>query len=358
MATIPQTLKRNTLVAFGLAMLFWYSVRSVSLILLVLISAVFPPGVMSKSGKALENASRAGVGDSLQMLVVRTKDWNDLHGTAQRYERPNRKRKWRPAGGTFPVVVGKTGLGWGRGMQPDTRGAADGPVKREGDGKAPAGIFRLTLSFGYSSEPLPGSRIEYIALTPSVECVDDPKSSRYNQLFDTQGVTRDWNSSELMRRGDELYRWGVFVAHNTGPVVSGAGSCIFLHVWYGPDEGTVGCTAMEQANIELLLRWLEPAKHPVLVQLPAAQYALNRNAWSLPAPPSEGVRTLRHGNPSQDCLRTICDSLISSKRSFSGTSRTGATRKLLAPRSHVAQAEKSLPPLRICHPDAGRGSRR
>ena len=262
---------------------FWWSVRSAFLILLVLVLTVFPSALLSKSMKVPEKAGKAGVGDSLQMLVVMTQDWNEIHGTGQRYERSDRNRKWRPAGSTFPVVVGKTGLGWGRGMQPDIAGAADGPVKHEGDRKAPAGIFRLTLSFGYSSEPLPGARLQYIALTPSVECVDDPQSSRYNQLFDSQGVTRDWNSSEQMRRDDELYRWGVFVAHNVGPAVSGAGSCVFLHIWQGPEVGTVGCTAMEQVNVELLLRWLDPAKHPVLVQLPAAQYARYRNAWSLPA---------------------------------------------------------------------------
>lgn len=279
---------------------FWSSVRSAFSILLVLMLAVFPSSLISKSGEAPENAGKRGIGDSLQMLVVTTKDWNDLHGTGQRYERSNRNREWRPAGGTFPVVVGNAGLGWGRGMQPDTRGAADGPVKHEGDGKAPAGIFRLTLSFGYSSEPLPGARMQYMALTPSVECVDDPKSRRYNQLFDSQGVTRDWNSSEQMRRDDELYRWGVFVAHNVGPAVSGAGSCIFLHIWHGPDKGTVGCTAMEQANIELLLRWLDPSKRPVLVQLPAAQYARYRNAWSLPAPLSHRFSDSRTRDQSPD----------------------------------------------------------
>src|SRR5215831_18973962 len=93
--------------------------------------------------------------------------------------------------------------------------------------------YSLTLSFGYSSEPLHGARMQYIALTPSVECVDDPRSSRYNQLFDSRGVARDWNSSEQMRRDDELYRWGVLVAHNVGPAVGGAGSCVFLHIWQG-----------------------------------------------------------------------------------------------------------------------------
>ena len=282
---MAQRLQRNTPVVFRLALPFWGSVRSAFLILPALILTVFPGSLMSKSGLVPENAGKPNIGDSLQMLVVTTKDWNAVHGTGQRYERSQRTRKWRPIGGTFPVVVGKTGLGWGRGLQPDTREATDGPIKHEGDRKAPAGIFALTLSFGYSSEPLPGTRMRYLSLTPSVECVDDPSSSRYNQLFDTQGVPRDWKSSEQMRSNGELYRWGMFVAYNTSPAASGAGSCIFLHIWLGPDVGTVGCTAMAQANIELLLHWLDPAKHPVLVQLPAAQYAQYRTAWSLPPMP-------------------------------------------------------------------------
>lgn len=280
---MPQSLKRNAPVIFRPALPFWWSVRSAFLILLLLILTIFPANLMSKSGLVPENAGKPDIGASLQMLVVTTKDWDAVHGTGQRYQRSQSTRTWRPIGDTFPVVVGKTGLGWGRGLQPDTREATDGPIKHEGDRKAPAGIFALTFSFGYSSEPLPGMRMRYLSLTPSVECVDDPNSLRYNQLFDTHGVARDWKSSEQMRSNGELYRWGVFVAHNTGPALSGAGSCIFLHIWLGPDVGTVGCTAMAEANIELLLHWLDPGKHPVLVQLPAAQYAQYRTAWSLPS---------------------------------------------------------------------------
>ena len=248
----------------------------------LLVFSFAPAALGGKPSRPPANTKRSGVANSLQMLVVTTKNWDDLHGTAQRYERSEPNREWRLVGVPFAVVVGKTGLGWGRGIQSDIT-TVDGPIKREGDGKAPAGIFALTMSFGYSPTPLPGARMQYVALTPSVACVDDSQSSRYNQLFDIQGVTKDWNSFEQMRRDDELYRWGVVVAHNMDPVVSGAGSCIFLHVWRDSDTGTVGCTAMLQSNIEALLRWLEPAKHPVLVQLPESQYAHYREAWSLPA---------------------------------------------------------------------------
>jgi D-alanyl-D-alanine dipeptidase len=259
---------------------------SLLLSMLILITAVGVPRLFAKTGAASAHGGKtSGLSNSLQMLVVTTNNWDDLHGTAQRYERSKLKGKWRPIGPAFPVVVGKTGLGWGRGIQPENASPADGQVKHEGDGKAPAGIFVLPSSFGYSPDPLPGARMPYTSLSPSVECVDDSASSHYNQLLNAEGMTKDWNSSEQMRRTDELYRWGVFVAHNSNPPRSGAGSCIFLHIWRGPDQGTVGCTAMQRANIESLLQWLDPDKHPVLVQLPASEYVRYRKTWSLPMQP-------------------------------------------------------------------------
>ena len=253
---------------------------------LLLIAAIAVPGLFAKARTFRPpDGGNSGLSNSLQMLVVTTGSWDGVQGTAQRYERFSLKGKWHAVGPGFPVVVGKTGLGWGRGIQPENAGPADGPVKHEGDGKAPAGIFVLPTSFGYSPDPLPGARMPYTALSPGVECVDDSASSHYNQLLNAEGMTKDWSSSEQMRRSDELYRWGVFVAHNSNPPQSGAGSCIFLHIWRGPDQGTVGCTAMQQANIESLLLWLDPGKHPVLVQLPDPEYARYRKAWSLPRHP-------------------------------------------------------------------------
>jgi zinc D-Ala-D-Ala dipeptidase len=234
---------------------------------------------------AVAQPSATGVSDSRQMVVVVTKNWDDFHGTAQRYERSEIGSKWRVIGQAFPVVVGKSGLAWGRGLQPDITDETDVPVKREGDKRAPAGIFPLTSSFGYSKENLSGARMPYLFLSNTVECVDDPHSSRYNQLVDTKEIKKDWNSSEQMRSEDDYYRWGIFVGYNTNPAQSGAGSCIFLHIWGGRDEGTVGCTAMALENIQVLLRWLDPRKHPVLVQLPEAEYMRRQVLWSLPPQP-------------------------------------------------------------------------
>jgi D-alanyl-D-alanine dipeptidase len=84
-------------------------------------------------------------------------------------------------------------------------------------------------------------------------------------------------------RSVEGYRWGLVVRHNAAPPVAGRGSCIFLHVWAGPGRGTAGCTAMGEESLTEILRWLDPKKGPLLVQLTEVEYARLRGAWRLPA---------------------------------------------------------------------------
>jgi len=216
--------------------------------------------------------------DSRQLLVVTTRDWSDLHGMAQRLER--RGGLFRAVGAPFAVVIGHHGLGWGRGLPwPEPR---PGPIKREGDGRSPAGLFVLGTAFGYA--PQTDTALAYQSLSADIECVDDASSAHYNELVVGREVSRDWNSSEHMRRNDDLYRLGVVVNHNT-PASPGAGSCIFLHIWRGADDGTVGCTAMDPDHIRLLLHWLDPAQRPLLLQLPRPEYERSRRRWQLPPLP-------------------------------------------------------------------------
>ncbi len=235
---------------------------------------------------------------SMQVLVVTTQDWNAVDGILQAYERPQARKRWKAVGGPIPVVVGKNGLGWGVGLASASdegrRGAGDsvtlGPVKHEGDGKSPAGIFRLSTSFGYAAQGQARWKMPYVSLTPSVECVDDASSKFYNRVLDRATVAPDWNSSEHMLRPDELYRWGLVVDHNADPVTPGTGSCIFMHIWMGPGQGTTGCTAMTQEHLEGVLAWLDPAKNPLLVQLPRSEYKKLRRHWKLPGLPRTEAR--------------------------------------------------------------------
>lgn len=215
-----------------------------------------------------------------QLVLVKTDSWESVSGELRRYERG--RIGWIAVGDPIPVVVGRHGMAWGRGLnRPDPLRV---PIKREGDGKSPAGVFRLGSAFGYATvKEAKWVKLPYAMAGPTIECVDDAKSAHYNQVLDRSRVPApDWSSSERMRRQDELYRWGVVVDHNAAPAEAGAGSCIFIHIWEGPGVGTSGCTAMEAARVEELLRWLDPKKGPILVQLPADEYTRLRGKWRLP----------------------------------------------------------------------------
>jgi len=224
---------------------------------------------------------RETLSQSSQMVVVTTKDWTATEGLLRRFER--KERAWQQVGPSVRVVVGRSGLGWGRGLTNFPPSAV--PHKREGDGRSPAGIFHLTYAFGYApAEEVREIKLPYIQCTESVECVDDPNSSYYNIIKDRPTAEKvDWKSSEKMRMSDDEYKLGIFIEHNTSPPEPGAGSCVFMHIWKEPGHPTSGCTAMSIGGIESLLGWLDPRAKPVLVQLPQEEYRRNQIPWMLPA---------------------------------------------------------------------------
>ena len=218
---------------------------------------------------------------AFQALVVTTADWSAVDASLRIYERKDTRSAWISAGERIPAVVGRNGLAWGRGLHPDH--PAGGPQKREGDGRAPAGIFKLGPAFGYApGESVPWIGLPYRQMTESSKCVDDPASLLYNRLVDEGTVRQDWNSREEMKRSDEQYRLGIVIGHNTDPVAPGGGSCIFLHIWEKPSKGTSGCTAVSAADMEEILRRLRPEANPLLIQLPQQEYERMRGPRGLP----------------------------------------------------------------------------
>lgn len=217
---------------------------------------------------------------SRQLVVVRTKTWNSLTGSLQRYERSN-EGAWRSAEEPTPINVGRSGMAWGRGLHPEQ---AAGPKKREGDGRSPAGVFSLGSAFGYAEDlPAQAKKFPYMQLQNSVYCIEDARSAHYNELVDTRSVPlKGWERKSQMLRPDGLFRWGLIVEQNDTDTVRGRGSCIFLHIWRGPKRGTAGCTAMPEEQVEKLLTWVDPSAAPVLVQLPDAEYERLRAPWQLP----------------------------------------------------------------------------
>lgn len=216
-----------------------------------------------------------------QLVVVASAEPGSTSARLSYFTKKN--KAWEQVSGNIPVMLGRTGLAWGRGLHEPQPGGQ----KREGDGKSPAGIFRFGTAFGHLPLGNIDCQLPYVQVTESLECVDDSKSRFYNQIVDNQKVVKDWNSSERMLAVGEQYEWGLFVQHND-PAQAQGGSCIFFHVWKGPGEATSGCTAMTESDLLGLLGWLDPAKGPLLVQTTEADYAIFQKKYELPAIRNEG----------------------------------------------------------------------
>ncbi len=230
----------------------------------------------------LHSGDISPLASSTQMILIITKNWKDTSGILRRYERNELGGKWKQTGNEFDITVGRAGLAWGKGLHGTV--LDDGPVKHEGDYKAPAGVFKLSKVFGY--EPKGNTQwlhMPYIQVDSCTECVDDINSRYYNTIVDNRKVAdKDWNSSEIMKLSDNEYKWGVFIEHNTMPRLKKGGSCIFLHIQDKNKGATAGCSAMTQDHLVNILKWLNINSNPVLVQLPKQEYEKFKGKWGLP----------------------------------------------------------------------------
>jgi D-alanyl-D-alanine dipeptidase len=203
-----------------------------------------------------------------QMVLVVAKDWSTTSATLYRLERVSPEKPWRTVGRPMPATLGRTGLAWDE----EVGQAADQqPFKKEGDGKSPAGIFHIEAIYGTvasNSSSVKRFRLPYKQITADLECVDDVQSVQYNRMVErSRTPSPDWNSSEKINSlTDSVYRWLAVVDYNHNGAHRGAGSCIFLHVKDAGGQPTSGCTALKQADLLELFRWMDPRKSPVMVQ--------------------------------------------------------------------------------------------
>lgn len=200
--------------------------------------------------------------DCSQVLLTLASDPKATTGTLWRMER-KLEGPWKLAGPAIPVSLGRHGLAWGLGEHSNKlpRGLNR---KKEGDGCSPLGVFALPQAFGSLAKPR-GLRLPYLRCTSHHLGIDDPSSRSYNQIVDDRLVACDWVNPETMIPSNGCYALGAVIAHNPANK-PGSGSCIFLHVWQAPGISTSGCTAMSLDHVRLVLRWLDPAKQPRLVQ--------------------------------------------------------------------------------------------
>lgn len=211
---------------------------------------------------------KAGNLEPSQIVLVTSPSWSSRSGMLQLLSKEN--GTWVPASQKIPVMLGRGGMGWGLGSG---EVGMYGPRKIEGDDRAPAGVFKLGPAFGYPDKPPLGTKLPYRPATERDYFVDDPSSKNYNQWVRIPTSSPNdpkslWHSFETMRRKDGRYEFGIVVQYNMHPIVPGAGSAIFLHIWKSPITPTSGCTAMSRENLLQLMRWISPARNPVLIQAP------------------------------------------------------------------------------------------
>ncbi|SIS40655.1 S-layer homology domain-containing protein [Salimicrobium flavidum] len=177
-----------------------------------------------------------------QKIVV--EETSGFQATLTAYEK--RDGSWRKATNTMSAVLGKDGAGqtW------------------EGDPKTPVGTYSLGTGFGWGNVPS-GMTYPYRPVDSNDYWIDDTSSSQYNQWVEYDGNPyARWSSFE--RLNIDLYKHAVAINYNKTPIVPGAGSAIFLHVWRGPGSPTLGCIGMSETDLETIMTWLDDEKHPYI----------------------------------------------------------------------------------------------
>jgi len=217
-----------------------------------------------------------------QLVVSLASDWNSATGKLQMFERD--ATGWKAVSAPVPVLYGKNGLAWGRGVL----GTGEpGPHKVERDRRAPAGVFKIGKIYTYDAKLPDGADYPFHRITANDAWVDDVTLPEYNRFVTVDPKNPPpWFEKQKMRLNDFAYRWLVEIRHNADPPVPGDGSAIFFHIRRGETRPTSGCTTMAEGNLVRLICWLRADKHPHYALLPWNEYQRKWKDWGLPDPES------------------------------------------------------------------------
>lgn len=223
-----------------------------------------------------------------QLVVSVAPSWDSTSGKLQRFEKAG--RGWKAVAPPVPVLYGKSGLVWGRGVLGTDE---PGRHKIERDGRAPAGVFRIGKIYTYDAKLPAGADFPFHTVTIADAWIDDVNHPDYNKHVTIDPARPPpWFAKQKMRHGDFAYRWLVEIRHNSDPPLAGAGSAIFFHIRRGPQRPSAGCTTMAEENLVELISWLRAPKRPHYALLPREEYAAKWKVWGLPSP-DEAAAILR-----------------------------------------------------------------
>ena len=234
----------------------------------------------------LQTAVAAVPTNCTQAIIGIADGWNSSQVTLSVVEK-NSKGEWVRVLGPYQGRLGRNGLIWGLGLHSNARGAS---IKKEGDGRSPAGVFDIGGLWVTHKTPVKHhSSIPYIKVGPNDLWITNTNDARYynrHVRLDHPAKT-EWELKEQMRQTDYPHSIKMLICHNTperkGGVQVGRGSSIFFHIWRNEGKSpTAGCTSMEEKNLRTIIARLNPQRHPVYILLPRAEYAALRKSWRLP----------------------------------------------------------------------------
>ncbi|STX52159.1 Uncharacterized protein conserved in bacteria [Legionella busanensis] len=152
---------------------------------------------------------------------------------------------WKPMFLTsFRAVIGKNGI-------------ASIGKKKESDLKTPAGLYPIGEAFG--TKPL-ALKMDYKYITVNDKFIDDVNSRYYNRWVSGSKNAKSYESMLI-----EPYTYGAVINYNMKPIIKGAGSAIFIHLWRSPNTPTAGCIALNKKHLLEMLYWLDKAQHPYIL---------------------------------------------------------------------------------------------
>jgi hypothetical protein len=151
-----------------------------------------------------------------RLVVVSVPTMQASGATVRTYERNSPASSWEQRSAAEPAVVGN-GIAWGDIFESFAKKGE--PVKREGDQRAPAGIFRISATPGATVPKLPG----YLPLVPTKQlCAEE--SARPSAAQDAS-------------------------------IIDSPGACIVLDIWGHPDAGADARIALPESRVAFLRNW-------------------------------------------------------------------------------------------------------
>lgn len=198
---------------------------------------------------------------SQQVVFVLANEFSSQKAKLVRYEKIG--NFYKKVSNAVNVNLGLNGLAWGvSDFNFDIRNNKN--IKKEGDKKAVAGVFKLSKIYTYKKKLK--TKMPFVNSTKNHICVDDTSSSYYNQIIKTKNKSK-FKSYENMLLSNDTYKYVIKVEHNPKNEKA-KGSCIFLHIENPKKIQTSGCTSMKELEIKEIISWLEIKKEPILIQIP------------------------------------------------------------------------------------------